>query len=89
MTPTSSNASNGAVNPLTGTAPRAWTRTRPSTSRQEAAVSRMVPRMAGSKSCWAASGSRPSLSLVESWMSAKKMVTCWRFPSRAVREARI
>ena len=33
-------------------------------------------------------GSRPSMSLVESLMSAKKTVTCLRSPSRAGRAAR-
>src|SRR5262249_23417321 len=44
---------------------------------------------AGSRSCWAASGSSPRMSSVESLMSANSTVTCLRSPSRAVCAERI
>ena len=45
--------------------------------------------MAGSRSFWASSGSRSLINAVESLMSAKQTVTCFRSPSRALREVRI
>jgi len=39
---------------------------------------------AGSRSCWAASGSRSLISSVESLMSANRTVTCLRSPSRVL-----